>query len=138
MRGSSTEEDMFDALPGVLAEVAEVAGLKAALELAAARGGNRAYIPAGCGDDHWLVRAVGREAADAICAHFAVPSGIEIEIPRGPTGRQAQLYRDLARMIGESRSSSEITRALGISRRTVTRHRAKLRAGDQLCLFEED
>jgi len=138
MSGSSTEEDMLDALPGVLAEVAEVAGLKAALELAAARGGNRAYIPSCCGDDHWLVRAVGRAAADAICAHFAVPSGIEIDIPRGPTGRQAQYYRDLARLIGEGRSSSEITQALGISRRTVTRHRARLREDRQLALFEED
>lgn len=127
-------------LPALLAEIAEVAGLKAALQLAAERGGNRVYIPERAADDHWLVRAVGREAADMICAHFAVPSGIELEVPRGPTGRQAEHYRRLSQLIAEGAPSGQITHELGISRRTVTRHRAKRRDPDQLQLFifEED
>lgn len=130
--------DEIDHLPALLAEIAEVAGLAAALKLAAARGGNRAYIPVRCPDDHWLTRAVGREAADKICAHFGVPSGIWLEIPRGPTGRQAEHYRQLAEMIATGASSTEITRALGISRRTVHRHRARMRDTSQLNLFKEE
>lgn len=125
-------------LPALLAEIAEVAGLKAALQLAAERGGNRVYIPECAGDDHWLVRAVGREAADRICAHFAVPSGIELEVPRGPTGLWAEYCRRLGQLIAEGAPSSRITQELGISRRTVTRHRAKRHDVNQLRLFEDE
>ena len=116
-------------LPGLLSEIAEVAGLEAALQIAEARGGNRVYIPERAPDNHWLVQTVGREAADAICAHFAVPSGIEIELPCGPVGRQGNYERRLHEMILAGKTSTEITRTLGISRRTVHRHRRRLRDG---------
>lgn len=36
----------FDWLPGVLAEIAEAAGVEAALRISQAHGGHRVYIPA--------------------------------------------------------------------------------------------
>ena len=47
-------------LPGILGEIAEVAGFKAALQVARAKGGTKAYFPVTPEDDHWLVKAVGR------------------------------------------------------------------------------
>lgn len=128
----------YDGLPALIVEMAEVAGLAAAMEIARARGGNRLYIPARAGDDHWLVATVGREAADKLCAHFATPSGIELEMPRGPSGLRAETWRRMYQMIADGRSSTEITRALGISRDMVKYHRAKIRSGTvsaQLSLF---
>ncbi|MGA8169798.1 MAG: hypothetical protein WB816_03015, partial [Methylocystis sp.] len=67
-----------DYLTGVLREIADLfpenpgEGLRAALAIAEARGGTEAHFPARAPDDHWLTRAVGREAADRICAHFRV------------------------------------------------------------------
>ncbi|MEQ1697387.1 MAG: hypothetical protein ABL901_16265 [Hyphomicrobiaceae bacterium] len=118
-------EGAYDGLPGLIAELAEVAGLNAALALATARGGNRIYIPAKAADDHWLVATVGRPAADKIMTYYA--TGVELDLPRGPTGLRAETWRRLYRMLDEGCSSSQITRALGISRDMVKHHRAKLR-----------
>lgn len=130
----------YEGLPALMVEAAEVAGLDAAVLLFAARGGNRVYIPARAGDDHWLVVLVGRDAADRLIRHWSTDgAGIELELPRGPTGARADLWRRLHQMIREERTSTEITRALGISRDMVKHHRAKLRAGigsNQLSLLD--
>lgn len=74
----------FSWLPGVLAEIAEVADIDAALRISQAKGGSRNYFPLRAADGHWLVELVGREAADKICAHFGTGSGgMEILIPKG-------------------------------------------------------
>lgn len=120
--------DAYEGLPALMAEVASVTTLDAAFALFEARGGNRVYIPAKALDDHWLVKLVGRAAADQLIAHFvANGTGIELELPRGPTGGRADTWRRLYKMLAEGRSSSEITRNLGISRDTVKYHRALLR-----------
>lgn len=130
-------------LPRLMVEFAQVAGLEAAWRIFEARGGNRAYIPAVAGDDHWLVRTAGREAADKICAHFAGgedgDKGIELELPRGPTGLKGYVYRRLGELIEAGASSPAITRELGISRDMVKDHRRKARErgdGPQLDLIE--
>jgi hypothetical protein len=126
----------YDGLPGLIVELAEVAGLSAALALATARGGNRVYIPARAADDHWLVQLLGREAAGKIMDYYA--TGVELDLPRGPTGLRAETWRRLYRMLDEGASSSQITRALGISRDMVKYHRARLRTQavtSQMSLF---
>ena len=50
-------------LPGVLAEIAAVAGEDAALAVAAAHGGTQVYIPPAPARDHWLARLVGHALA---------------------------------------------------------------------------
>jgi hypothetical protein len=76
-------------LPELLAEIAEVAGLPAALAICDARGGQRVYFPARAPDGHWLVELVGRETADVLCAHFrsTARGGIELLVPMGPQKR---------------------------------------------------
>jgi DNA-binding NarL/FixJ family response regulator len=123
--GENVPAGAYDGLPGLIVELAEVAGLHAALALATARGGNRVYIPAKAADDHWLVTTVGRIAADKIMGYYT--SGVELDLPRGPTGLRATTWRRLYRMLDEGCSSTQITRALGISRDTVKYHRAKMR-----------
>lgn len=48
-----------DLLPSVLGEIADVAGIAAALAIADKVGGTRINIPARVQDDHWLVETVG-------------------------------------------------------------------------------
>jgi len=115
----------YDGLPGQIVEIAEIAGLQAALTIANARGGNRVYIPATADDDHWLVTLIGRDAANKLMGYYA--TGVELDMPRGPTGLRADTWRRLYRMIEDGCTSTQITRALGISRDMVKHHRAKLR-----------
>jgi hypothetical protein len=122
-------------LPALLAEIAEVAGLKAALAMAEARGGSRVYIPRHPGPGHWLTVAVGAVAARKIADHFAAGSaGIEIELPVGPHGtyvRQQRARR--ARMhalVKDGVSIDRIAREVGIDRSNVKRFKRKLREDD--------
>ena len=130
-------------LPGALAEIAEVAGLDAALKLAEARGGTEIYVPARAGDDHWLVATVGREAADVICRHFGIrpPTdrgdrgrdyrdsnrGVRVSLPLGPRGSIRKIRATVERMIGEGRSTNEIALACGYTSRGVEKRKARVR-----------
>ena len=126
-------------LPAVLAEIAEVAGLEAALALAGARGGTEIYVPPAVEPDHWLVEATGRAAAEAICRHFAGNGhGCRLEIPLGPKGAAARLRRQVDRMIAAGKSEREIALATGYSGRGVRLRKARDRArreSDQGSLF---
>jgi hypothetical protein len=122
----------FDGLPPLLCEIAKVAGLHVALAFAEACGGTRVDLPmpTQLSKEHWLVEIVGREAAIKICKHFSAEHNLELELPRGPTGSRADRWRRLARLIAQGAPSGVITRRLGISRRTVIRHRSKRRYTD--------
>lgn len=125
------------ALPGALGEIAELVGLDAALKVAEAKGGMRAFISRRPKPDNWLTKAVGQEVADRIAEHFSSGrSGIEIEFPVGPAGsyvrqRQARAQRMQA-LVDEGLSSDRIAHEVGITRRNVNRFKAKNRDdGDQ-------
>jgi hypothetical protein len=122
---------MTEPLSGILGEIESVAGLPAMLKLVDVAGGTRVYIPAEASDRHWLVRCVGREAADKLMRHFAVDSrrGQRVDIPVF-AGTYRQLIRKIAERLDKadrSESSAQLARALGIAQRTVHRHRAKRR-----------
>jgi len=123
---------MTDHLPGILQEIADLVGNAAALQIAAAHGGTRVYFPAsktiGKG---WLVECVGQDAADKLCDHFAVDGrGQRIDIPLFG-GSYRQLTRAIAERVHKlhtaKTSSTDIARQLGITQRTVHRHRARYR-----------
>ncbi|MEC9342670.1 MAG: helix-turn-helix domain-containing protein [Pseudomonadota bacterium] len=115
-------------LPSVLAEIAEVAGLDAALKMAEARGGTEIYIPAAVGDDHWLTKTVGREAAERICEHFTGSGpGCRLELPLGPAGSAAKIRAKVDRLIAQGKSEREIALATGYSGRGVRLRRANAR-----------
>lgn len=89
--------DSFEGLPSPLDEIAEVAGLDAALAIADAVGGTRVGIPPRPLKDHWLTDLVGDEKASLICNHFRILSTEDRErgarhiiIPRGPATRDKQ------------------------------------------------
>lgn len=119
----------FSYLPKLLAEIAEVAGLGPALLVARERGGDRASFPAAAqvGPGNWLHDLVGREAALKIADRFTSRGSIELEVPLGPAGALSRSREALQRMIAEGKSSGEIARTLGITRRTVVRNRRRLR-----------
>jgi hypothetical protein len=122
-------------LPGVLAEIAEAAGETAALAIAARHGGRRVYFPAESRlldgyESYWLVECVGIELARKICRHFEVDGrGQRIEIPLHVGGTYRQFVRSIAERLheldAEGKSSTEIARQMGLTQRTVHRHRAR-------------
>jgi hypothetical protein len=112
-------------LPGILADIAEVAGLQAALALADQYGGTQVDIPRHAHDQHWLVRCVGREAADRICAHMTIMDADGrtrgargVLIPRGPMALMRKARRRLADEIRAGRSVRDASRIAGLSERT--------------------
>ncbi len=138
---------MTEKLPGVLAEIAELVGEQAAIAIASRAGGTRAWIPAHAADQHWLVQSIGRAAADKVCAYFAVENrigmdgseqaqqrtrrGQKVDIPLYVGGTYRQYIRAVAervhKMDKEGASSTAIVRKVGVTQRSVHRHRARHR-----------
>lgn len=121
---------MREYLPALLAEIAEIAGLDAALAVARAKGGVPARFASRLGPENWLVEAVGMEKAKLLSDHFTSGRGrIEFDIPLGPTGsyKRDQLARAQAmqKAIASGRKTVETARALGVTRRSVQRFKAK-------------
>ncbi len=122
------------ALPGVLGEIEEIAGLEAALAVAEAVGGTRAYISRRPGPDHWLTRAVGAETAATLADHFTTGrTGLELEFPLGPTGSIARERRRRARRLAtlteQGHPTVAIARELGLTDRAVRLYKARRRRG---------
>lgn len=119
-------------LPGVLGEIAEIAGLPAALAVAEAVGGTRAYIPRQPDADHWLVRAVGAEEAARIADYFTTGrTGSEIEFPIGPSSSYVKERRLRARRLREltaqGLSNRQTARQVGVTERAVRLFKARQR-----------
>ena len=119
--------------PGVLGEIAEVAGEEAAAKIGAAYGGTRIRFPSKItSDDHWLVTCVGRSAADSICDYFRQGSsrggfrGVYLLVPRGNTVKIA-LHAQIIELSTSGLSAPKIARQLKLSERAVYRHLAKAR-----------
>ena len=110
-------------LPSILGEIAEVAGFKAALQVARAKGGTKAYFPARPEGDHWLVKAVGQETALIIGEYFTTNGGgIDLEVPLGPSGERVRMWREIRYRHAAGHTKVQIARDLGITGRTVQYH----------------
>jgi hypothetical protein len=108
-------------LPEVLREIAEAAGVEAALKVASEKGGTRAYFPAKPAPDHWLSDLVGLDKARTIGKVLAPgQSGIELEVPMGPNMSQARRWK-LIHNMAASHSKPAIARAAGCHYKTVQR-----------------
>lgn len=120
------EETNYDYLPGLLAEIAEVAGLDAALKVAEARGGSRTHFPARAPDGHWLVELVGREAANKLCAHFRTTArgGIELLVPLGPMGFYSKARVTFQKLVDGGMPVAEASRHVGVHLRTARNWKA--------------
>jgi len=114
------ESDVF---PGILADVARVAGPLAAVRLARAKGGGRAYIPRpeNLHPGHWLSALLGQEPARAVAE---VLGGGEVEVPLGPAaGNRARVWASIRRGLKQGLSVEQAARQAGVSARTVRRHK---------------
>lgn len=117
---------MRDHLPALLAEIAEVAGLAAALAIAEAKGGTVVNIPSGKKKRNWLIDCVGPEAAAKISAHFTSGRGrLQLDIPLPPTNSHRQWLRQRAKVyqsaIETANSLSKAALMAGTTRRTLQR-----------------
>ena len=130
-------------LPALLAEIAEVAGIDAALAIAEAKGGQAVTIPSRLRPDHWLITAIGRERAEQLSDHFCSGrSRAQLDIPLGPTGSYFADRRRravaVAQALAAGATASEAARRAGITRRSVHRQKAqkqRQRDRDQGSLF---
>lgn len=115
------------ALPGVLGEIADVAGEAAALALAEARGGTQVYFPPIPAEGHWLCSLIGREAAIAVCDRLTCGVGpLRVDLPLGPAGHTAKARAKIDAMLRDNRSERDIAMATGYPIRSIRRRRAKL------------
>jgi hypothetical protein len=142
----------FEALPALLAEIAEVvaeasgspeAGLRAAVAVAKARGGERVYVSHDMERNAWLLQAVGPAAAEAIVALYA---SSDIDIPMGEAGGYRAQKRRRRQIIeaglAEKLPVNEIARQADCTRRFVFWMKARLQgaAADsrQMSLFDDE
>lgn len=116
------------------------AAVTLALTLAKLKGGQRIYIPARVDGDHWLAAAVGLDAAQAICNHYAAGGeGQSIDMPFGPgAGSYVTQRRARARAYAEARerglTANQAAAAIGVTRRSVYSANARM-APDEPDLF---
>lgn len=122
-------------LPHLLREVAEIAGIDAALQLARARGGRKLYVP-----EHptsGLVAEIGEAAADALTTLYGRDT---VVVPLGPTGSAKVARRAVAEALGRGCSAAEAAVIGGVTTRTVhniRRRRREAQNSRQGRLFEE-
>jgi len=106
-------------LPGVLAEIAAVAGREAALRLALEMGGETLYVPKPdrLTHGHRLVTAVGSACARRIAQRFA---GESIDVPLARRALAVWLA-------GRDMSAAQIGRALSIRVQTARKYTRQFR-----------
>ena len=119
-------------LPGLLREIAAFTDLDTAMKVAAAKGGQRAYIPRVPRKGHWLSEAVGMEAAARIGAELCpAQTGLEFEIPKGLSLDNPNVA-EVERLTLAGVPKMSIADVLGIHHRTVQKYRARLRREGRL------
>lgn len=113
-------------LPLVLQQVAEIAGLPAALQLARSAGGTRIYVPKK--PTPRFVSQIGDQAANALSELYG---GENVDIPLGPVGTLANARRVAEQAIAEGASTTEAAKRSGLTQRSIFARRAKRKT--ELC-----
>ncbi len=126
-------QDEYSYLPGILHEIAEVAGRPAALAIAEKRGGSRVYFPVAAPVGHWLRDLVGDEAVEKLCVHFRSTNrgGICVDIPLGQKGFYVNARKTALKLLEGGLSQYEVARRVGVDRGTVKRWKAQERAAEE-------
>lgn len=118
----------MSSLPGLLGDIADIAGSTVALQIAQSYGGTRVNIPPRAHAGHWLVDLVGFETADKICRGLATLDaeghlkGIHKEVlPLGPAGALQNARRRAREALADGKSAREAARIAGLHERTIWR-----------------
>lgn len=127
------DDDSYSHLPGVMQEIVEVAGIKAAWEIVRTCGGRPISIPHEIKETHWLVDLVGMEAAQKISKHFTAGwKRISIQIP---LARDAERRLRLIKALESGMSATDAAAVSGVHVRTAYRTRKKIKEDRQGELF---
>jgi len=124
-------------LAPIYQQIAQAAGLEAALKLSAAHGGERIYLPslARLTRGHWLAACVGWEAAQAICAWRGRE---DIVLPVSTQASPSWRRKIALDMLASGASVNEVAAASGVHLRTIYDYRRRgLAPQQQLELFDE-
>ena len=126
----------MSSLPGILNDIAEIAGTDAAYAVAQSHGGTRVSIPPRAEEDHWLSKLLGLEVADAICRGLATLDaegrlrGVQNEvIPRGPASLLKAARRRAQDALDRGASAREAARISGLHERTIWRMKSEEDSG---------
>lgn len=110
-------------LPGVAQEIADVIGRDVALRLIGQlpRSGSRKwrvnlYVPKRVYPDHQLVRAIGWQAANALCKEFG---GMILQPSNCSFLHREFRNREVRRMHGEGATLAQIADAVGLTQRQI-------------------
>lgn len=123
-------------LPGILADIADVAGEEAAIAVAKALGGTRVYIPPVPRPDHWLSQLIGHEAACILADRLTCGlAGVRVDLPAGPAAWYVSARAQVDRMIEQGRSERDIALATRYTTRGIRKRRALKRDRDQYRLL---
>ena len=114
---------MPERLPHILQEVADIAGLGAALQLARAYGGRELYVPQR--PTPKLVGEIGQKAADALAQLYPNEN---IMVPLGPEGALKRARKIAAEALARGASAGEAALLSGFTERTMYNHKARRRA----------
>lgn len=105
----------------LLNEIADLAGVRAALLIGREKACQRVYIPKPpIAPDHWLIALVGDEAAIRIGNRWG---GHNLDIPPALGGQMRRRRRAITEMTKNGMSINRIARSLGVCRATVTNQR---------------
>lgn len=129
---AAVDAELLEALPAVLAEIAEATSVETALLLATKFGGTQVRFSARPRPDNPVARHIGDRDYAKLQERFG--SGYVL-IPLGPARRDARQGRAIHQMIEKGFSNAEIARSLGCHERTVRRHRSGETDARQLDLF---
>lgn len=121
----------LEILPPLTREMAEVAGLKAALEVTERWGGTRLFFPKQVDGEHPLTLTVGLEAARKLCDRFG---GDEPSIPRAANALKYLRNQIIARRY-LTESAAAIARDYGMTERWVYEIVSREQDDRQISLF---
>ena len=129
-------------VPAQLREIAEAAGIEAALKILERNAGSEICIPLHAGPGHWLTGLVGAEAAEAICAHYRVTNAdgrevgnVRVYVPQAGTSAVARAKAKLAEDLRSGVGAREAAVRAGLSERTARNILARMRDDRQGELF---
>ncbi|MEJ0012892.1 MAG: helix-turn-helix domain-containing protein [Bauldia sp.] len=117
-----------------LAEIARVVGPSAADALLTARGGTRIYIPTvrRLESSHWLVGLLGQDEATKLCRNFSPYLGGYVNLQSRYSFHQFERWLAVRDMTRRGESARVIARHFGVTERTITRIRTRLREEKEL------